>query len=98
MPEAKTRPTIVIRDLENFDDLRRVETLEQEVWGLSDRDVLPLTMAVATKAAGSIWIGAFDGPQLVGFVFGFLGTEDSRLMVHSHMLPVGDPYPQLDRG
>jgi predicted GNAT superfamily acetyltransferase len=98
MPEAKTKPTIVIRDIDSFDDLRKVETLEQEVWGLSDRDVLPLTMAVATKAAGSIWIGAFDGSRLVGFVFGFLGLEEGRLMVHSHMLAVSDPYRHLHVG
>ena len=98
MPEAKAKPTIVIRDLEGFDDLRKVEKLEQEVWGLSERDVLPLTMAVATKAAGSIWIGAFDGSQLVGFVFGVLGVEDGRLMVHSHMLAVRDPYHHLHLG
>jgi predicted GNAT superfamily acetyltransferase len=98
MPQAKSKPTIVIRDLDSFDDLKKVEKLEQEVWGLSDRDVLPLTMAVATKAAGSIWVGAFDGAQLVGFVFGFLGMEDGRLMLHSHMLAVRDPYRRLDLG
>src|SRR5437016_5322001 len=98
MPEAKSKAAVVIRDLESFDDLRKVETLEQEVWGLSDRDVLPLTMVVATKAAGSIWIGAFDGSELVGFAFGFLGTEDGRLMVHSHMLAVRDAYHHLHLG
>lgn len=98
MPQAKPKPAIVIRDLESIEDLKKVETLEQEVWGIADRDVLPLTMAVATKAAGSIWVGAFDGAQLVGFVFGFLGMEEGRLMVHSHMLAVRDPYRHLDLG
>jgi len=67
MPEPKPKPAVVIRDLQSLEDLRQVETLEQEVWGLSDRDVLPLTMTVAAKEAGSIWLGAFDGPHLVGF-------------------------------
>jgi predicted GNAT superfamily acetyltransferase len=98
MPEPKSKPAIVIRDLQSLDDLRRVESLEQEVWGISDRDVLPLTMIVATKEAGSIWLGAFDGAQLVGFAFGFVGTERGQLMVHSHMLAVRDQYRDLDLG
>ena len=98
MPEAKSKPAVVIRDLHSLDDLRKVETLEQEVWGISDRDVLPLTMIVATKEAGSIWLGAFDGAELVGFAFGFLGVEHGQVMVHSHMLAVRDAYRDLDLG
>jgi predicted GNAT superfamily acetyltransferase len=92
MPEAKSKPAIVIRDLDSFDDLSKVEALEKEVWGLDDRDVLPLTMTVATRAAGNIWIGAFDGRELIGFAFGFLGIEHGRAMIHSHMLAVRDKY------
>ncbi len=98
MPEAKSKAAVVIRDLHSLDDLRKVETLEQEVWGLSDRDVLPLTMSVAAREAGSIWLGAFDGAHLVGFAFGFLGMEDGQVMVHSHMLAVRDGYRDLDLG
>jgi predicted GNAT superfamily acetyltransferase len=98
MPEAKSKAAVVIRDLHSLDDLRKVETLEQEVWGLSDRDVLPLTMSVAAKEAGSIWLGAFEGSRLVGFAFGFLGMEDRQVMVHSHMLAVRDEYRDLDLG
>jgi predicted GNAT superfamily acetyltransferase len=98
MPEPKSKPAIVIRDLQSLDDLRKVETLEQEVWGLCDRDVMPLTMIIATKEAGSIWLGAFDGAQLVGFAFGFVGTERGQLMVHSHMLAVRGEYRDLNLG
>jgi predicted GNAT superfamily acetyltransferase len=96
MPEAKTKPAIIIRDLESLEDLRKVEAVEREVWGLADIDVLPLTMTVATKSAGSIWVGAFDRAELVGFAFGFLGMEDGRTMVHSHMLAVRENYRNLD--
>ncbi len=57
-----------------------------------------MTMAVATKAAGSIWIGAFDGREMAGFAFGFLGVEQGHLMLHSHMLAVREPYRDLDVG
>src|SRR5437667_12846210 len=91
MPEPKQR-SIVIRDLESLEDLQQAEAVEREVWALADRDVLPMTMAVATKAAGSIWIGAFDGNEMAGFAFGFLGIEHGHLILRSHMLAVPDPY------
>lgn len=98
MPTPKTKTAIVIRDLEKFEDLKKVENVEREVWGLADIDVLPLSITIATQAAGSIWLGAFDGQQLVGFAFGFLGMEHGRLMLHSHMLAVRDGYRDLDLG
>ncbi len=98
MAEASRKPAIVIRDLDSFEDLRKVEALEKEVWALEDRDVLPLTMTIASRAAGNLWIGAFDGPTLIGFAFGMLGMEDGRLMVHSHMLAVKQGYRDHNLG
>ena len=96
MAEAKTKSAVTIRNLQVFEDLKQVDEVEREVWGLSDIDTTPLTLVIATKEAGSIWVGAFDGAQLVGFAFGFLGLENSRLIVHSHMLAVREPYRNLD--
>ncbi len=98
LPSAKTKPVVVIRDLDTFGDLQQVEKVEREVWGLADIDVLPLSMTIATRAAGSIWLGAFDKDQLVGFAFGFLGMEQERVMLHSHMLAVRDEYRDLNLG
>ena len=91
-------PSIVIRDLETFDDLSQVEAVEREVWGVSDRDVVPLALAVANQAAGNLWIGAFEGARLVGFAFGFLGTEHGHLSVHSHQLAVLPSHRDLNLG
>jgi predicted GNAT superfamily acetyltransferase len=90
--------SVVIRDLESVADLQQAEAAEQEVWRLDDRDVTPLTLMIATKAAGSVWLGAFDGPKLAGFAFGFLGMEHGNLILHSHMLAVREPYRDLDLG
>jgi len=98
MPETSAKPTIVVRDLRNFDDLKQVEAVEKEVWGLSDSDTMPLTLTVASRESGSIWLGAFDGPRLVGFAFGLLGLEGNRPNVHSHMLAVLAPYRDLELG
>lgn len=98
MSISKPKPVVVIRDLESFDDLKQVENVEREVWGLADIDVLPLSMTIATRAAGSIWLGAFDKDRLVGFAFGFLGLEHGHLMLHSHMLAVQGEYRDLNLG
>src|SRR5437868_3232781 len=95
---ANPKPTIIIRDLTAFDDLSKVEAVEKEVWGLADRDVIPLTLIIALQEAGSLWLGAFDRDTLVGFAFAFFGRENGVPMIHSHMLAVRAPYRDLDLG
>lgn len=94
---AKARQ-IEIRDLSSIDDLSQLKAVEQEVWGMTDEDALPLTLAIACKAAGNIFVGAFDRDKLVGFAFGFLGREHGQTTIHSHMLAVLDAYRHLDVG
>src|SRR5580704_16059881 len=98
MPGAKPKPVIVIRDLESFEDLSRTQVLEKRIWELSDLDVMPMTLAIAIRQAGSIWLGAFDGEQLVGFAFGFLGMEHGELTLHSHVLGVLPEYRDSNLG
>jgi len=92
MADTKSKTAVTIRDLQSFEDLKQAEEVEREVWGLADLDVTPMTLAIATKEAGSIWVGAFDGAKLAGFAFGFLGLERGQLIVHSHMLAVRESY------
>ncbi|MFZ0284618.1 MAG: hypothetical protein WAL32_05265 [Terriglobales bacterium] len=98
MPQPQSKAAIVIRDLKGFQDLKHIEAVEREVWELSDLDTTPLTLAIATQQAGNLWLGAFDGDTLAGFAFGFLGIEDGRLNLHSHMLAVSAAYRNSDLG
>ena len=92
MPDVTHESTIVIRDIESGSALRAVETLQKEVWGCADLDVVPLTMLVAGREVGATIIGAYDSSALVGFVYGFPACEHSRLTHHSHMLAVRPSY------
>jgi predicted GNAT superfamily acetyltransferase len=87
-----------IRDLNSIDDLTQLKSIEREVWGMADDDTLPLTVAIAMRAAGNIFVGAFDGEKMIGFAFGFLGREHGETTLHSHMLAVLDAYRHLDLG
>ena len=89
---------VIIRDLKSIDDLTQLQAVEKEVWGMGDEDALPLTLGIALRAAGNIFVGAFDKEKLVGFAFGFLGREHGALTIHSHMLAVLDAYRHLDLG
>ena len=88
MSQLARKPEIIIRELETIADLEGVLRLEKEIWELHDADVTPLTLAVAAKAAGSIWLGAFDGKELAGFAFAIPSLEHGRLGFHSHMVGV----------
>jgi predicted GNAT superfamily acetyltransferase len=89
---------IVIRDLETIAELEPMLRLEKEVWGLADADVTPITLAVALKAAGSMLIGGFDGPELVGFALAFPSFEHGKVGFHSHMLAVRPTHREHSLG
>ena len=95
---------IGIRDLKSIDDLSQMKAVEKEVWGMADEDSFPLTLAIACKAAGNIFVGAFDKDKdndkdkLVGFAFGFLGRANGQTTIHSHLLAVLAAYRHLDLG
>jgi predicted GNAT superfamily acetyltransferase len=108
MMSSATGPQITIRDLRTLDELNQLRAVEKEVWGMADDDAMALTIAVALKAAGNIFVGAFDKEKLgkdkpdreklVGFAFGFLGREHGVTTIHSHMLAVLDSYRHLNLG
>jgi predicted GNAT superfamily acetyltransferase len=89
---------IVIRDITDVEEMRAVEELQKEVWGMSDRDIASVLMMRATNAVGGILVGAFDGARLVGFVYGFVGLDAARPIMHSDMLAVKREYRGHDLG
>lgn len=85
-----------IREIKSRDELRAVEALQKEVWGVSDLEIVPAIEFIATQHVGAILIGAFDASDLIAFVYGFPGFEGERRIIHSDMLAVRDSY--RDRG
>ncbi len=83
-----SKPNLVIRELDSIPDLLRALHLEKDVWGLHDADVTPLTTAIASRAAGAFWLGAFDDADLVGIAYAFPSLHNGRFGFHSHLLAV----------
>lgn len=98
MAAAPEISNISIREIDKIAEMRAVEELQKEVWGIPDIDVVPLTQLVAAKEAGGVLIGAFDGDTIVGFVYGFPSFERGQLAHHSHMLAVKPAYRNFDLG
>jgi predicted GNAT superfamily acetyltransferase len=84
---------IAYRPIEDEAGYRAAEDLQDAVWGGGERDMVPSHMLLAAQKAGGLLLGAFDGPALVGLVFGFLGTTDGGRLRHcSHLLAVLPGY------
>lgn len=98
MTNPVSKPEVRIRDLETIADLQAALDLEREIWDLADRDVMPLTLAVAMRGAGAMWIGAYDKTELLGFAFAFPSLEHRTTAFHSHLLAVRRSYRGLGIG
>jgi predicted GNAT superfamily acetyltransferase len=85
-----------IREVRGIDELRVVEDMQIEVWGVKEREIVSALTLIPVIAVGGILLGAFDGGTMAGFVFGFPGFEGDERIIHSDMLAVRDSY--RDRG
>jgi predicted GNAT superfamily acetyltransferase len=81
-----------IRDVRGIDELRAVEDMQIEVWGVSEREIVSSLTMIPVVAVGGILLGAFDQGTLAGFVFGFPGFEGDERVIHSDMLAVSKAY------
>jgi predicted GNAT superfamily acetyltransferase len=103
--------SIIIRDIEEISELRQVEEIQKEVWGIDDREVFPALALIPMIEVGAVLIGAFDEDRMAGFVFGFPGlepvqqgcaaedrAEKPRAVLHSDMLAVRPEYRSLGLG
>ncbi|MGE5141739.1 MAG: hypothetical protein ACM3JD_19915 [Rudaea sp.] len=82
---------------EKWHDYKQCEEIQRQVWPTPDNsDIVPASLLVTAEKNGGLLLGAFQGRQMIGFVFGFLGAEGEgtswRLKHCSHMLAVLDGY------
>ncbi len=67
--------------------------MSRDIWGASERNVVPRELLLTMQLNGGVVLGAFaPDERLVGFVFGFPGLRDGRLRICSHQLGVVPEY------
>lgn len=76
---------IIIRTLCGMDEFLAAEALQRIVWGEGDTED-PGDLMMVMQNEGGLVAGAFNGGDLIGYVFGF-PTRDPRVQ-HSHRLAV----------
>jgi len=95
---SATTQAIVIRDITELAEMRELENLQREVWGVEDIDVLPALAIRPQVEVGAILIGAFSNNEVVGFVFGFPGIVSGQTIIHSDMLAVKPQFRRFGLG
>ncbi|CAM5785105.1 MULTISPECIES: GNAT family N-acetyltransferase [Brevibacillus] len=75
---------ITFRKLAEKTDLEKLEELESAVW--SESSVVPSHMTLTLAKFGGLFLGAFDGDRMIGFLYSFPGYTDQELHLCSHML------------
>ncbi len=88
---------ISIRPLQSWEEYLAAEEIQRAVWQMPDwRDAVPANLLVTAQKNGGLALGAFDGAQLVGLAFGFVGFDahgHPPVLKHcSHMLAVLPAY------
>src|SRR5437762_8429872 len=84
--------SLLLRDIRKLSELRQVEQLQKDVWGVGDLEVFPALALIPMVEVGGVLVGAFDENRLIGFVFGFPGQENGKPILHSDMLAVHADY------
>jgi predicted GNAT superfamily acetyltransferase len=90
--------SIEIRPLTGLDQFERCVTLQVEVWGYEDGDVIPRRVFLVAQRIGGQVLGAFDGDTIIGFAMALPGYRDGRSYLHSHMLAVLPEYRNFGVG
>ncbi len=83
---------VLVRKCQGTDEFRLCVALQQQVWNFTDAELVPLRMFVVADKVGGQVIGAFDGPELIGFALSVPGHRNGNSYLHSHMAAVHERY------
>ena len=103
-----------IRPLRQHEEFAAAVSLQREIWGFEDVELLPLRLFVVADKIGGQVLGAFDGPKMVAFCLCIPGlkpvapqtevsgerrlSDDGMFYLHSHMLGVMPEYRNTGLG
>lgn len=82
----------------SLDEMHACFALQKEVWGFSDRELVPVRLFVVAAKIGGQVIGAFDHGELVGFALAIPAMRNGHSYLHSQMLAVRQQYRNAGLG
>jgi predicted GNAT superfamily acetyltransferase len=87
---------ILIRPLQEVQEMRIGVDLQRRVWGYSEIETVPEQILVVAKESGGQVLGAFHQSKAIGFALAFAAVHHGMVYLHSHMVGVLPEYQ--DRG
>jgi len=84
-------PSILIRPCTSFEELDACVSIQEQVWGYEERDIIPRRLFVVARRIGGQVFGAFlakDPEMMIGFAMALPGIRQGQPYLHSHMLAV----------
>ena len=87
-----------IRPVNTLTDLRKCHEIQRATWGFTDLMVFPYTQLISSAHNGGVLLGAYDGPDLIGFVYGYLGMSGTKLYLFSQRMGVLPSYQSMGIG
>ena len=83
---------VTLAEITEIPDLIELERMQRAVWGPGDLEIIPVSHLKAVMVSGGMILGAFDGPNILGFAYGFPSFPHepftSGFGMHSHMVAV----------
>jgi len=92
--------SVIIRPLFNPQEMEQAEALQRAIWPGSETDIVPAHLLLTVASNGGLVLGAMEGDDVVGYLMGFLGTDQespdrvasARLKHCSHQVGVHPEY------
>lgn len=93
MAAGQAVPLITIRQLREHAEFQEAVRLQQQIWGFTEIELLPVRLFVTASKVGGHAFGAFDGDRMIAFCLAIPGLKTSgQNYLHSHMLGVLPEY------
>ncbi len=89
---------IKICPINTLTDLRKCHEIQRTTWGFTDLMVFPYTQLISSAHNGGVLLGAYDGTDLIGFVYGYLGMSGAKLYLFSQRMGVLPSYQSMGIG
>jgi predicted GNAT superfamily acetyltransferase len=91
---------ISIKQITLMKDMKAVERLQQEIWGLQDHEIIRARLMSDMQDYGGLILGAIneENQSLIGFLLGFVGYENGEIKHYSAMMGVLPEYRSSNIG
>ncbi|WCK52354.1 GNAT family N-acetyltransferase [Aneurinibacillus sp. Ricciae_BoGa-3] len=80
---------VLFKKLETIKELEAMASLETRVWAMKP---IPLHQTFTAAKNGGIVIGAYEGQQMIGFIYSFPGFAQGEPYLCSHMMGIDSDY------